>query len=278
MLLGDGSFPTGQTKSLFFYAVLALVCSSASQVMGAHVEPNSEEYQENQVWVLRGEQGQWVVVCLPHKVGSSTLKVWLFQTKKHVDVHRIGSDFRFKHGIFRWHEFPDKNQTEILQDRSTHRFAIIRDPLQRFVSGYNSKLNCSTEGDRRVREWSLENFGAKCFHDPNRLAEKIVHMKWEKMNSHFLAQRRVCGQHMNYDHQFLFEQMTNFTAALGPSIGISKRVKFSPAEHPITELLNERSIRALLKFYRDDLVWRQQISYTGNSAFRAHHTDNVSWL
>lgn len=225
-----------------------------------------------QVWVLRGrgkKKRPLAIVCTPHKSGSSTLEKWIFSgvaAAPITNAHGLGHDWLASHGIERWDKTGQITRASLLHDPSVWRYAIVRDPLQRFLSGFRSKLDCAKENaEPVVKRWSRDVIGVECFDSPNEFAWALVRLPYSRVNSHFLPQVQACGR-LSYDREFQFENMANFSESLGPKLGIRTFVRFRDHEYDVPHYLNQSTIRLLLKFYSEDIMWRERLRYTSQLA------------
>ena len=116
----------------------------------------------NLLYVSRGGDGSVsnassrVLVCVPAKAGSTSFYFWLFEAlagqKWPYDgppwIQDVSSE-RWMNltgnvRIARFVSMPFRQRARVLSDPAVRRFALTRDPLERALSSYYSKIACDT--------------------------------------------------------------------------------------------------------------------------------------
>ena len=107
---------------------------------------------------LRAEPGSnhSALVCVPAKAGSTSFYFWLYHVLHGAawpysgppwiqDVTSSRWTNLSNHArVTRFDKLPLRQRVRVLKDLSIRRFAFIRDPLERAVSAYYSKMACGT--------------------------------------------------------------------------------------------------------------------------------------
>tara|TARA_X000001036_G_C20401160_1_gene692844 strand:- start:34 stop:684 length:651 start_codon:yes stop_codon:yes gene_type:complete len=90
---------------------------------------------------------------------------------------------------------------DIMTNRSWRRYVVLRNPITRFVSAFNSKCK-NTDGDGNRHCWSL--FGKNATFDS--VISQLLHKK--SNNPHWASQHSFCGGITRYNYTYLdFEKM-----------------------------------------------------------------------
>ena len=168
------------------------------------------------------------LVCVPAKAGSTSFYFWLYHVLAGRPWPYSGppwiqdvSSARWANvsgvRVARFDKLPLRQRTRALGDSSVRRFALMRDPIERAISAYYSKVACGT-GDaadhagairqlmRQAPRVAAAGFGAGS--DLNRSVPCLSATDWGRMvlearlgawrwdvNAHFMPQADACGLH-----------------------------------------------------------------------------------
>jgi len=175
--------------------------------------------------ILRYMKSRDVAICACAKCGSTSLWTWLFENEFrhsfHSDIHRTDRSISVQ-DVEKdpWHGKVDvvedkASQDEIMQKAFT--FALVRDPKERLVSSWKSKVACGDRDDygtdvggretlvRNLKElWGRddEQLGRKKHKDCLKLKDfvriilDIYHDgQAHNLNGHFMPQDKACFAH-----------------------------------------------------------------------------------
>lgn len=184
------------------------------------------------------------------KVGCTALKLAIMRhndprkfarLRGEEDVHG-GGGYRSPPWSWEWRAY--------LRPRSMRAFCIIRDPIDRFVSGYRNRiLHWRDLGDERVPE--INEF-ALHLEDHCRSSRHIRH--------HFLPMVAFTGRGADfYDRVFLLHELEQIGKYLGLPLSIERAQEGGP---PMKRSdLSSEAIDHLRDFYADDFrAWGQHLT------------------
>ena len=198
------------------------------------------------------------LVCVPAKAGSTSFYFWLYAALAGVQwpysgppwIQDVSSD-RWAGGnltgvrLARFAALPYRQRARILSDANVKRFALTRDPLERALSAYYSKVACDTgdKGDhagvihqllKQAPRALAAGLGAGSY--PNRsvpclsasdFARMVLearlnpNTRWQ-VNSHFMPQSDSCGLHTIGYHMLVpLEDNAYGMARLAGALGLA---------------------------------------------------------
>ena len=169
------------------------------------------------------------LVCVPAKSGSTSFYFWLYQALAGQPWPYTGDPWIQDVSSERWANLtgvrvarfaalPFRQRNRALSDTSIRRFALTRDPLERALSAYYSKIACET-GDAGDHAGAIRQLmkqaprevtkGLGRGSDLNRSVPCLSAVDWGRMvlearlaestrwevNAHFMTQADACGFH-----------------------------------------------------------------------------------
>ena len=199
------------------------------------------------------------LVCVPAKAGSTSFYFWLYNTLAGVPWPYSGppwvQDVSSEHWsggnltgvrVARFAALPFHQRNRILSDANVRRFALTRDPLERALSAYYSKVACGT-GDASdhagvirqlmkqapnaaaagLGEGSDLNRSVPCLSavDFARMvleARLSTSTRWQ-VNAHFMPQSDACGLHTIGYHMLVpLEDNTYGMGRIAAALGVGE--------------------------------------------------------
>jgi hypothetical protein len=159
------------------------------------------------------------IMCLNHKVGSTTWKLALLRGTNHASFHRLD---RTPHGS----ASPASPGCEAATaDRAVRRYMMVRNPYSRLLSGYLDKAVLQKDVKHSKKFWPRGFDPADAGRRPVAGFASFVHLVTsqpadEPLNAHFSLLTTKCHWEGGYDYVLPVEQMEAWYPPLVRALGL----------------------------------------------------------
>ena len=211
-----------------------------------------------------------VHLCVPPKVASSTVKTWLVSARAPARSTRVRDAHFASQEELRLRRMAYDPSTAPRRAKQV-RIALLREPVQRFVSAVYNKIVCSARRDPPVSRWLVSRMGTACLDEANMTDFVSMLERGGPVDVHFQPQSRLCTG--SFDHTFHYEDMhrrqDEFRGLLSlPPLDIP----FRPTQdhHPawLTDALRARVQRI---YEEDGRWWRKTLGVRPPHVARPRH-------